>query len=55
MTRTTEHQNPETGTDTDWTVIRERAAAFAATWNNDQDLTTNALATVGAAWDDDAR
>ena len=30
MTRTTEHQNPETGTDTDWTVQRERAATFNA-------------------------
>lgn len=30
MTRTTEHQNPTTGTDTDWTVQRERAATFNA-------------------------
>ena len=30
MTRTTEHLDPTTGTDTDWTVQRERAATFNA-------------------------
>ena len=30
MTRTTEHQSPTDGTDTEWTVQRERAATFQA-------------------------
>jgi hypothetical protein len=50
-----EHQYNDHGNDAirNLDVIRERAAAFAATWGTDQDLTTTYASATGCAWDDD--
>jgi hypothetical protein len=45
--------DPQTGESRRLQQIRERAAAFSATWGTSQDLTTGYASATGCAWDDD--